>query len=318
MNSKMTQEEAEKEFMLLVAGCGTQVDECDSQINQMYHYTTPEGLINILKQNEIFLWFTKYDCLNDTSEGIEMMTHYQAACNQLKKEQSMDDKTKLFYDYILNIKPSNKQMIHFQLGPNLTGTKWLECDAYICCFSEEHNSLDLWRYYSKNKHYEGYSIGFKYDIFENYCKIKNKKYKFEKIRVIYDNFKKEAYYKKIINKCYELYESGILLRKIGYILVDVLSKTQLIFKHECFASEKEIRAILYVPKENSDYDIKYRTKNGFIIPYIEEKFDKKHLSDITIGPLINDEIAKNNLEQYLNSNGYKKIEVKNSKLPIRF
>jgi hypothetical protein len=323
MTLKMTKEERDKELMGLLFESSTYVDGANLKINSMYHYTTPEGLIKILKQKEIILWFTKYDCLNDVSEGTEMISHYKVACNKLKAENIMDEKAKQFYDYILNIKPSNKQIIHHAVDSKTTAMQWVECDAYLCCFSEEPNSLDLWRYYSKNKQYEGYSIGFKTDMFEEiqkdvFYKIKNKKYKIQITRVIYDNLKKEDYYRKIINKCYKLYESGTKLESINFVLGNILSSTQLIFKHECFASEKEIRAILYIPKEQSNYEIQYRTKNGYIIPYIEEKFDKKHLSDITIGPLINDEIAKNNLEQYLNANGYKNIEVKNSKLPIRF
>lgn len=319
MNSQMAQEKAENRLGLIYCYINSKF-KVDN--NDIYHYTTSESLMGILQKEKICFWFSKHDCLNDCSEGKEMIEHYKNACKELKDNKKIN---KFFYDNISNLKPRN--LISFFSKKNNTTTKVesLDYDAYICCFSKDNDSLGLWRYYAKNNKYEGYNIGCKSEIFEK--KINDvwfgnnkEKYNLSNLKkVIYDDEEKKKHYKDTIINCYESYELGLSLKRISLFLSDVLLETQLLFKHKCFESEKEVRAIMYIPKEKSGYDIKYRIRNGIIVPYIEVTVEnKKHLSDITIAPLLNDEIAKVNLEQYLNANGYKNIEVKNSKLPIRF
>lgn len=53
-----------------------------------------------------------------------------------------------------------------------------------------------------------------------------------------------------------------------------LKAVGLIFKSSCFKHEEEVRAILTVPKSNQKFEVKYREKNGYIIPYIALAFQK--------------------------------------------
>ncbi|MDD5102542.1 MAG: DUF2971 domain-containing protein [Endomicrobiaceae bacterium] len=313
----MTEEDISLDLLILQYNINTHFAVDNLQINKIYHYTNPESLIGILNEKKISFWFSKYDCLNDCLEGQEMIKHYRSACKELKNNGLID---KIFYDVISGLKPGKKMFCSTKDGA--IKIEPIEYDSYICCFSQDNDSLDLWRYYARNNKYEGYNIGCKSKIFEELVvDIRfgddDKKYHMDRLqKVIYDDNEKKEYYKEQIIACYKSKQS---VKFICFLLSQILLYTQLIFKHKCFKSEKEIRAVMCIPKENSGYDIKYRIRNGIVVPYIEVVIDnKEYLSDITIGPLINDDIAKNNLEQYLNANGYKNVKVQKSGLPIRF
>jgi hypothetical protein len=82
-----------------------------------------------------------------------------------------------------------------------------------------------------------------------------------------------------------------------------------------------VRAIYHFPKDgisNNAQEIKFLTKNGLIIPFVELPFGKQAVSDVMIAPLIKDEIAKKTTEQFLVSKGYTNCFVRTSKIPIRF
>ena len=62
----------------------------------------------------------------------------------------------------------------------------------------------------------------------------------------------------------------------------------------------------------------YRTKNGVLVPYIEIPFFKETVKEITIGPLVERELAVENLKEFLDLRGYKDIDIKVSNVPIRY
>lgn len=50
----------------------------------IYHYTSTEGLMGIVTNNE--LWFSKFDCLNDMDEGKYILNPYRKATDGLNRE----------------------------------------------------------------------------------------------------------------------------------------------------------------------------------------------------------------------------------------
>lgn len=97
------------------------------------------------------------------------------------------------------------------------------------------------------------------------------------------------------------------LKTVGLILSPV------VFKHE-----EEVRAIFTVPKNNQKFVVKYREKNGYIIPYIALAFKKDNVREITIGPLLNDDIAQSNLMRMIRAYQYPVRDFKTSEVPIRY
>lgn len=110
------------------------------------------------------------------------------------------------------------------------------------------------------------------------------------------------------------------LNSIKTVLIQLLNNCSLIFKNNSFQHEEEIRAVITIPKESKKrrFDIKYRSVNGYIVPYIEVLFPKEIISEITVGPLLKDKIALNTMNDLLKSRGYDSVEVFNSDIPIRY
>lgn len=85
-----------------------------------------------------------------------------------------------------------------------------------------------------------------------------------------------------------------------------------------FHERYEVRAIFTVPKSNQKFEVKYREKNGYIIPYIALAFRKDNVREITIGPLLNDDIAQINLKRMIRAYQYPVWDFKTSEAPIRY
>ena len=60
---------------------------------EIYHYTSPAGMQSILFGNSesIVLWASRYDCLNDASEGRVAMPVYQEVCDELKQHGDISE-----------------------------------------------------------------------------------------------------------------------------------------------------------------------------------------------------------------------------------
>jgi len=293
-----------------------------------YHYTSPEGFLGILDKDKPILWFSRYDCLNDTDECNNILYLFEETCSVLYKNGKIDID---FYNLIKDIKPEkyvlDDESVDQDNGISLKNIS--EYKEYICCFSQDNDSLPMWNYYMKNNKYRGYNIGF-YDL--NFIEYKlNKKYnlKFDAITIIYENEKKKEIIEKSILTTYTAYIKGSQANKIvkendfaKFILRSFLNQFGIIFKNESFKQENEVRLIAKVPilKENT-LGVKHRTYNGYIIPYIEIQFDKADVIEIMIGPLMEKDIARDTVKNMLQIKGYTIIKDENinvSKVPIRF
>jgi hypothetical protein len=107
----------------------------------LYHYTTAEGLIGIVKNREI--WATDIFYLNDQREfrhGIKL------AVEELQG--------KGIYEGYRKHVPATTSMLG-SVAPLTFPVR-----VYVSCFSTEADSLGLWRSYCPRG---GYAIGFRYD-----------------------------------------------------------------------------------------------------------------------------------------------------------
>ena len=69
----------------------------------VFHYTSPEGLLGILQEKGPVLWFSQYDSMNDTTEGVHVISVYQSVCDELLAKKEIDD---VFYQAIYNVEPN--------------------------------------------------------------------------------------------------------------------------------------------------------------------------------------------------------------------
>ncbi|WP_346896718.1 DUF2971 domain-containing protein [Clostridium sp. UBA7503] len=301
----------------------------DKKVGKIYHYTSPNGFESILFKDEekVTLWASRYDCLNDMSEGTIAIKIYKETCEDLLKSKEI---TKEQYDEIANLEANKKEFTSYKSYNIKTYlTERVEHQKYICSFSINQDSLAMWNYYTKGNKYEGYNIGF------NSLEIKCAMNRFfgtgrsgRLYPVIYHKIEQKQLIKKFLLDILKYYPTEDK-KTIKYEISKQLLDWSLIFKSEYFEHEHEVRVIISIPKDSledvkktSPLDIKYRNNYGYIIPYIELSFEKNCVSDVCIGPIqYNDEqkeTQKKILHERLNTNGYVLAELIYSKIPIRY
>ncbi len=289
----------------------------DNPNKLLYHYTTENGILGIMKKDKIVLELSHANSLNDYTEGLEILELLKKVSFKLLEEKNITEEQK---NAIFKLAEDDKLSKLVVSGMDVHGTNctdYKEVDDYIISFSEKNDYLPLWNYYS-SKGQIGYCICFNStQLNSEICYENEVEFRCEKI--VYDDFDKEMIIKDILLR----YKDK---EKIEDDISADIYRLKFTFKNKAFKYEKEHRLIISVPKKpnNPTYDIKFKTKNGIIIPYISVEILEKDkpvlINGITIGPLANDEIICENLKLYLNTNGYNFIanNICKSKIPIRF
>lgn len=310
-------------------------DKKENHLWGFWHYTSVEGLKGIIREEDakdkiIRFWFTRCDCLNDSSEGVYIIELFRRTCIKLLEEKVIDE---TFYNWVIDIEIPDEQFVHYPVPPRQDCNHYsmmdcVPCDAYICSFSLKKDSLDMWRYYSKGN--GGYAINLFYNIFEDhedYCiddYDENREFScIHSLKVIYDNEEKKKIIESIIIDTFAASKNSEKPEKetknfIRYILKILQFK----FKHECFSSEEEYRFVFYLPKEkpkelaNKMPKVEYRSQNGMLIPYITVTA-RRHVMEVMTSPYNSSEIILKTTQDYLTSCGIKS-KVYPSELPVRF
>lgn len=309
----------------------------------IYHYTDASGVLGILQKQAIRLWFTRQDCLNDASEGLDITEHYTKVCSQLLSENLINQTT---YEEICLITANDKIPIVYNRRAHMPSPPIPQDDSahdpppsevgslltntYLCCFSSGNDLLPMWNYYSNGHQYSGYCIGFDSKIaslpkeyFNNSSGQILDGYKIVFAPVIYDEKQKEQELRKriltIVKYC------SIFHANLSHSIESMLNSLHYLFKNPAFSHEQEVRLILSLADGVNKIDqsrlpsIEYRIRNGVVIPYVV--IDIYHanyiVKEIKIGPLIEAEIAKKNMQLALNARNYHP-DISKSGIPIRY
>lgn len=165
-------------------------------------------------------------------------------------------------------------------------------NQFLISFSENEDSLPMWNAYSNRS--TGIAIGFD--------RIKSRSTKDVVLKCWYDTteFAKEM----------EYYLNSENFEIVSFALLKYMPQ---ILKNQAFDYEKEIRLI----GDFKDAKVKFREKNGYIIPYKEIYFSKEQVNTITLGPCQYPENAEFSLRQLLNSRGFEHVKIKKSLIPFR-
>lgn len=292
----------------------------------LYHYTSPQGLKSILENGgNPVLWFSRVDCLNDITEGKEIIKLYKFVCDKLLNSNEI---TQEFYNIVYDLKPRDKVISISKEVNNkydiLKNFSMEEGEDYICCFSKEKDSLSMWNYYVKGYKYEGYNLGFN---FFNLKTVLPQVKKMQLLKVIYDNIEKENIIAQFLREIYKISNLKDASHKLVFTLeiIQFLTDLKYAFKNKAFEHEKEVRIKVSFSKSIASDNVKFRIKNGLLIPYLELEIYKKCLRKIIIGPMIEKEIAKDTLIYFLEKNNYyiknnenNGIEIVTSEIPIRY
>lgn len=289
-------------------------------VGKLYHYTALSNINSMLMNDhgKIILWASRYDCLNDTSEGQIITDVYNKTCQKLKNENKI---TEELFDVISTVKPNRTSLFFDEENSRFSRC---EVDTYVVSFSKGYDLLSMWNYYSKGNMYDGINLGFdseaiKRSLFNN---TPLSGVDIQICPVIYDEAEQIRLIEDFLLKLNGKYMGNKDDNYIRYVIAYKLTEWKMLFKSNHFAHEQEVRIIIRVGKNFSNVmTTKYRSSFGYIIPYIEMKIDKDALSQVTFGPLLGNENLKktqcNVMKELLKTNGYN-ANVVFSEIPIRY
>ena len=286
----------------------------------LFHYTSPIGMQSILfgDSNQVTLWASRYDCLNDYSEGNLAEVIFQEVCLDLRERDEINED---LYKLFSTVRPARTILLHYHLGDEIKITR-PECDRYICSFSKNKDSLAMWNYYSKVNKYDGFNVG----VFPACIKASLEKYfceaeaTFNIHPVVYRQSEQKEMIEDLLIRLRDKYDKKYDT-SIRYIISNKLTDWSLIFKNECFQHEEEVRIVVDVAKRENKIPIKYRVNAGYVVPYIELKLDKDAITYVNFGPLqCEDKMKKHQvdvMEEMLSRAGYTAL-VEYSNIPVRY
>lgn len=303
---------------------------------KVFHYTSPKGLYSIL-ENGTFR-FTDCQFLNDKTEYIHINKVFSEALNELISEKVINNNFEMARDIIENDKEYNWDTL--RMSAKSKKIMILPRRYYVFCTSVDNDSLNMWNHYVKNNHYQGYNIGcavnqikkclnaistHDMEIYSGRVKYK-KENQVEVIKDIITEIDKRysvAIKKLIDSKIHDNMEYSAIVQIHEGELIENIKKLRLFFKHKAFIGEKEFRFVITMPiqktqRQNSTVEFGCVLKNGIFVPHCDIKINKEStIETITLSSMLEHEIAKKGLEQFLKLNEYRNVVLNQSEIPIR-
>lgn len=287
------------------------IDEHIGQIrkaeNMLYHYTGLHSLMGMLETNN--LWMSKGNFLNDSSELVYFSAVLEGVIEKMKdrKESGPGE----FFSQQLAA-----SMEYFLQEVDENGF-----EVYIFSLSNTQDSLALWYNYAGG---DGYNLGFSAKTLLD--KVSGLQGGADMLHglVEYDRKRQEVILWDLLMDAFKL-TAGYKKEDVKKVLPDhffsIITICAIFFKDPTFQSEEEYRIALLNRNKNSWTAVKFRARNGVIIPYIAVDFEEKlPLGHITIGPKNNIDIAQKGMEHYVRSKGYdlEQITISKSVATLRY
>lgn len=301
----------------------------DSLAGTFYHYTSPEGLLGILRNRQIF--FTDCQFLNDYRERLGINKELDLFWNQNKGIYEQD-----FYNLMSNIRISEYEDLYYDINGKNELSRY-----FVMSTSKNSDSLSMWKYYAKNGAYYGYNIGLFVPALDDEWIDEEIEVVIENGEVIYSSDEKQSRILKGMNNIYKFWleyeKCNEINLKIARDFKEWISYISVFFKDESFASEEEYRFVVIAPKnklnklfyKDGQANIKmydFRIVNGVAVPYLKipicscnsEEF--WGIDSIGISPTQHHDQMANGIIQLTNSLGYElpSFIIRKSNIPLRY
>lgn len=268
----------------------------------LYHYTTVGTLLNILDtivHKKICFRATHAKFFNDPYE-------YKLAVEFLK--QSM-----VKYEKENNIK--NGQSSNFNKN-SIARIGVASGDPFMLSLSENSDELTMWRTYGADG--KGVAIGLDREMLDNYSNV-DKNTNTVLLRCQYN---KTDILNRLTKDWKDLYDKitfkngGKTIEMDSFRFMFNLVAFSFSFKRSEYNLEKEWRLC---KNEFDETKVRYREKNGLVIPFVEHYFEKEIIKKIIIGPCVNKNLTKESIEMLLKSRKYNlpRNSITISKVPYR-
>lgn len=297
----------------------------------LYHYTSPEGLIGILGANK--LWFTEASCLNDESEGKYLYSLIQD-CIENNMSFDIDFVEEVRRRIIENKNTVNDSKIDIADEGSEQAYAEEKSKYFICSFSLDKDALPLWNYYTKTPTSIGYNISFSSSKLNKSVERELKsdftnRYFY---KVIYDEKVQNSIIMEALeigNRLWHKYGDNIYRGDLIFWLKEFFEHIKFGFKHPAFESEKEVRMILrmssvkfeelIVHNSETEYnEIKIRPIQGVFVPYVEMNFEKTAMNGLMVSPTVKDEMAVESLNLLLKKYSFNDCTIEKSTVPLKY
>ncbi|AFE61305.1 hypothetical protein Q7S_25776 (plasmid) [Rahnella aquatilis HX2] len=260
----------------------------------IYHYTDLNAVHSILDTHKIRMTDIRF--LNDKTEYRQGLELLEEASHEIFHKKTMYSKE--FVETVEKWFPRVfKELLDMEYANEM---------FYVASFSLSSDTLSQWRSYGM------FAVILDHDqIWKDIDKID--------LRIKYKGRTKiyflECYYvnekHKALGKAKALLHSKVLGLLNDFWLYDDPNKHNLdlytdlkervsmvatIFKHSCFAEEKEVR--LVISDKTVSKKILFRVKNNLLIPYYEYALSPEIFTGVRIGPLENQELTTQSLRIY--------------------
>ena len=286
----------------------------------LYHYTSQEGLLGIIKNREV--WATEIFYLNDT---IEYKYAIDLTSEIIKDRQKLcSEEPPAFFSP--TTEPRNKSIVPY--FPYRYDKEWIEYNmlndfnrvmrlfekyhVFVFSLSEKGNLLSQWRGYCPHG---GYSIGFNTSAFGKLMEKKGLRF----VKCIYERNDQvkminniiDNYINHIRSKSSKLSDSNDMRVNL---ITEYLQRLIVIapkLKSESFEEEKEWR-IVSVNLKETDF-IKFREGKSTIIPYIKISIDDSGhmpIEEVIISPTSHKQLSNNAVKFLLSCKDIKSCSVK--------
>jgi hypothetical protein len=287
-------------------GQDTKQSDIDSEPELLYHYTSLDGFLGIIKNKE--LWATDIRYLNDTSE-------FQTVPN-LAVENIIE---------ATNLEGQNNELIE-KYRPLLVQAGR---SVYVSSFSAGQSGDDLSQWRAYGGQHSGISLGLSPD----YLRSIGKQFLYEAsdlgwattngnidplIKCEYLDDKKPEDKRAISLNIERLVEHSKVDPSSAALAFAQYSAS---LKHKGFHSEKEWRLALVRNCSDPSNRLQFRSSKSLIVPYVSIPLNIERepitIKRIVLGPTPHEEMAKESVEMVLNGHGVKFGEVVNSQIPYR-
>lgn len=280
----------------------------------LYHYTTVEGLLGILKSNT--LWATHVGYLNDATELTYAHNVIQGAL-QARMGKVTD-----------TIELQLLERIRGAITPTNNGDNY-----FVTCFCEVSDLLSQWRAYGTRG--GGYAMGFESRWLQL---VADPTTVLALRRVIYDPVVQRTLVNDLLSRAVSILECLITEHDaetcIGHIpsvisfLRDHFAELYFTFKDPAFEEEKEWRLVFMTGRLTRDdlfHLLEFRAQNGIPIPYVSlgihatagTSVGKLPLAELMCGPVVGAG-GMHAVRWLLEKARYTFVETKSSTVPLRF
>jgi hypothetical protein len=295
------------------------ITSLEMQQTELFHYTTQEGLLGILNNNQI--WATHIEYLNDSTE---LRYALKLARDELEKRhrQATEDKEKDKIECLLDELGSHRVL-----------------NISVSCLTEERDLLSQWRAYGGKG--SGYSIGFNVS---HLIKLANSN-DYNLVKVEYDLEKQKQIISRFIdeslvddfntNKYGPINErvtvdgtpiTMIYVQRVGGDFIKNLYSIAPCLKDPSFKEEREWRLISNIPSK----DACFRINKAMLVPYKNLDLGDKcaYLKSITVGPSLHMDLSVEAIKILMHKFSYDKegifnshinqnVKIQESKIPYR-